>query len=115
MGFMDLSIVGSDTASDLAWKIEREITTILKDELKEKHFKYNTPSFLNVAFIFEDFICKSDHWQTYGMELKKLAKKVVNKLNRVIKKLDEEKDLDAPWVERCKELKNKIEDFIGSK
>lgn len=55
-GFMELTVNGSDTASDLQADVYEAIAKVLKDALKNKGNQYNTPGYLNVAMILiEDF------------------------------------------------------------
>ena len=55
MAFFDLSIVGSDTASDFAALVRASSRTkavgLLLPECKRDHGRYNTPGFANVALV----------------------------------------------------------------
>ena len=60
MGYMDLSISGSDMAADMAAKAIDALVDVLEKGVEEKHSPYNTDGCVNVAMFFEEYI--NDGW-----------------------------------------------------
>lgn len=113
MGFMDISIGGSDNASDFCSEVVENIRKHCKKELKNKANSCNTPGYINVALLLKSFISEEnefhftyDNWNTIWEKLSEsfnkndsdYADKVVNKQYKNL----------AKWVgemnEKCKQL-----------
>jgi len=71
-GFMDLSVVGSDSASNLMYEISSAAAGVLKKGLKAKGNKYNTPGYLNVAMIITEYFAEQE-WHEELHAVAKLA------------------------------------------
>lgn len=55
MGFMGLKHwVESDNAADFHARLSASLNKLVKDELKNKANKYNTPGYVNVLLIFKE-------------------------------------------------------------
>lgn len=71
MGFMDISISGSDAAADFDWslgkcKTSEEAFAQLKQECRSDHGPYNTPGWLNVALVLTEGVGR--FLQTEGLQ-----------------------------------------------
>lgn len=100
MGFMNLSVVGSDQASDSASKAADAFAKQLEIEFKEKANEYNTPGPLNVAMIIVE-MCNNSSF-ILNERMQKLAKKCLKYLE------------DTPsYGGSTKAIKMGIETFIG--
>jgi hypothetical protein len=90
MGFMGLSVVESDEASDAFHQANKAIARSLKAELRNKGNSHNTPGFFNVAMIFDEFIipgwCKVE--AVPSDPLVKVAKETVSMLDKFAKELE---------------------------
>jgi len=62
MGYMDLSISGSDMAADAAYSLIEAMVTSLKISLKDPGNNYNTSGAVNVAMIFDEMIIPSEYF-----------------------------------------------------
>lgn len=80
MGFMDLSVGGSDNAADSASNAVEAFAKQLETEYQEPGNAYNTPGFINVAMIINE-MCQDDMW-AYNERLQKLAAKCMKKLKK---------------------------------
>lgn len=87
MGFTDMSIMGSDTAADMASDIGDMLAEKLAEESKTKENEFNTDGIDNVAMFFEEVICKSGNVFSYNDNIIALANKIANSLKNRIKKL----------------------------
>ena len=63
MGYMDISIGGSDGAADLHCTVVSEVIKHCKLELMQEHSQYNTPAVVNIALSLETV--KSEFWCHY--------------------------------------------------
>ena len=62
MGYIDLSVSGSDSAADDFWELQEVMAKTLTKNLKDKGNEYNTCGAINVAMIFDQHIIpKSRH------------------------------------------------------
>mgnify|MGYP006274697605 CR=1 FL=1 len=75
MGYMDISILGSDRASDMTLDIIGSIAKHLKKTLREGSNEYNTSGGVNVALFFEEVILPAIHVFEYDERLFEVAKK----------------------------------------
>lgn len=113
MGFMDISIGGSDNASDFCSEVVGNIRKQCTKQLKNKANCYNTPGYINVALLLKSFISEEnefhftyDNWNTIWEKLNDdFSKSNVHYNNESVNK--QHKDL-AKWVsemnEKCKQL-----------
>lgn len=92
MGFTDLSILGSDTAADMANDIGDILAKRLSKEMKLKENEFNTDGPDNVAMFFEEVICKSGSVFMFNENLENIADKVIEYLEARIKKIKEIQD-----------------------
>ncbi len=89
MGYVNLSIGGSDMAGDGAIDLEEGIVRILNKLLKKKQNAYNTDGVINVSMIYNEIIIPTKYWKENGCDLKLLAiTKVIPELKKEIKKLE---------------------------
>lgn len=75
-GVMDVSVMGSDSASDAAYNLAKVITKQLRSELRDKGNDYNTPGVVNVAAIIGEMLQEFNGSE----ELQALAREVQKKL-----------------------------------
>lgn len=73
---MDVSVMGSDSASDAAYNLAKVITKQLRSELKDKGNDHNTPGVVNVAAIIGEMLQEFNGSE----ELQALAREVKTKL-----------------------------------
>lgn len=59
MGFMTVSVSGSDTANGFAMCVGDQIATLMRKELKQVNSMWNTDGYCNVALLFDEFIIPS--------------------------------------------------------
>lgn len=69
MGYTDLSVGGSDTASDLACSMVSAMVQVLRSELKEPHNEFNTPGVLNVAMVLEELVFQFEEYDHKDLTL----------------------------------------------
>lgn len=100
MGFMGLSVIGSDMAADSASKVVDAVAKQLAIEFKEEGNEYNTPGPLNVAMIIVE-MCDHTMYHTND-NMQALAKECYEWLKKHPKYGDPTKD-----------IKQGIEDFIN--
>jgi hypothetical protein len=88
MGYSGLSSWGdSDEAADLASYAVDAMVKKLRGGLRRKATSYNTDGPINVALIFEGFICKNKGFLTsYSPELVKLAEDTLTAMEKEITK-----------------------------
>ena len=75
-GVMDVSVHGSDAASDAAYNLAKVITKQLRTELKDKGNDHNTPGIVNVAAVIGEMLQAFEGSE----ELQALAREVHTKL-----------------------------------
>lgn len=97
MGFSGLESSGtSDAASDCKFTVIQAVTEILKKEMAAFHSGWNTPGYVNVAFIFEELIVPSgtspDEW--FNEDLFAVAESCHSHLSTVIEQLTPVADKD---------------------
>jgi hypothetical protein len=80
MGFMDLSIIGSDQAADSASVVVEAFAKALEKEFKEEANEWNTPGWLNVAMIIDE-MCNHTMFLNND-RIQKLAKKCLVQLEK---------------------------------
>ena len=115
MGYFDLSVMGSDYASDAAYGLQKLIVESLEQELEEKANEYNTCGVVNVAMILDECIIPSEYWQSVGHDFKKLAESVANRLESHISEC-EKMEWDSTnnkeyHISTYKKLVDKLRDF----
>lgn len=94
-GVMHLSVVGSDSASDLFHDVMEGVVKSLRNGLKNKGNKYNSDGYLNVAMIITEYFKGVHH-----PSLAKLASDVRDNLE----KREEKKPFGGDLDKLCKEL-----------
>lgn len=109
MGFGNISICGSDAASDAHWNLKQAYPDgaieSLKEEFVANHSRYNTPGPVNVALCLADGDVDLTNLQGYN----ELYEKTVEWLGLFIEhleKTDEAKDL----LEQHKQLAERLQD-----
>ncbi len=74
-GFYNLTVVGSDSASDLASEAAGAMAKVLKKGMKDKGNEYNTPGYVNVAMILgnlPDMFKSNEELREIGQEALKM-------------------------------------------
>lgn len=116
MGFMDLTVRGSDKASDFYYLLTKEVAKVLEKELKNEANQYNTPGWINVAMIFDESLINAFPGKTdcgVADELVVIGEKVVKIITAFQKskegdwekrKLTSLKVRIQNWVEKNKEI-----------
>jgi hypothetical protein len=84
MGFMDLSVVGSDQAADSASLAVDAFTVALEKEFGVEGNNYNTPGPLNVSMIISE-MCSNHTMFVSNYRLQVLAKKCMTYLKKTPK------------------------------
>jgi NADH:ubiquinone oxidoreductase subunit B-like Fe-S oxidoreductase len=85
MGYMDLSVMGSDVASDAAVNMAYAAIKSLEHSLKEKGNEYNTGGLENVAMIIDEVILPSKMLTSLcSPRLEKLVDKILPQLEKLI-------------------------------
>jgi hypothetical protein len=92
---MDLSVGGSDTASDAAYVVTEAMVVALKKEFKEKGNSYNTGGVENVAMIFHQHLVPGNFARLFNDHLYDMALKTLDALEKLIKRTNKEK-----WEDR---------------
>jgi len=80
MGFMDLSLHGSDMASDASSFATGAMVAVLRKELSNKANEYNTPGPVNVALYFSERLIPGGFHQDFHPGLTKLAEDTLHDL-----------------------------------
>jgi len=95
MGYMDLTVSGSDTAADAAADMIYAMIKSLKKSLKDPGNSYNTSGAVNVAMIFDEMIIPSAYYsESYVEDLTELANDTRNKLQKELDLCNKE---SAEW------------------
>ena len=114
MGYMDLTVGGSDTAFACAIDVGDAMAKVLSKEFRDRTAnEWNTVGPVNVAMIFEEVICLNDTF-IENDKLRSLAKKVVAYLEKLIeysKKVKEWDDKDM-HLRRYRKMKNTIQKWL---
>lgn len=103
MGFMDVSIVGSDAASDFTYNIGNATAELMQKELKEKHSCWNTSGDVNVALFFEEVIVPSGQLR-FNDKLIKVARQTRTSLRKWFKLKNRNPGLDSDYKRLIKTL-----------
>lgn len=115
MGYMDLSVQGSDMAAGCAEEVGNAMAKVLSKEFRTQSNEYNTDGPINVAMIFEEVICPNDVFK-YNDKLQALAKRVVKAVEKQIKA--SEKTPSAEWdskgmhLRRYRQMVRRIEAWL---
>ncbi len=116
MGFTDMSIMGSDTAADMASNIGDMLAKKLTKESKVKDNEFNTDGIDNVAMFFEEVICKSNNVFSYNDNLIYLANNIVESLKNRIKGLSKKEyrndDGVQEFISRYRQMTKAINRWI---
>jgi len=90
MGYMGLKNVGEvDDASGLLTEMKEAMLEVLKEGIKEKGDGYNPSGVVNVALIFEQYICTTDIIDGWDHGWIRFANQVVRGLNREINEAED--------------------------
>lgn len=108
MGFMDISIVGSDAASDFTYAVGNTIAQMMLVELKAKHSGWNTSGCVNVALFFEEVIVPSGQLQ-FNDSLINVAKRTHKSLEKWFQVKNRNPKLDPDYKRLMKVLNGFIE------
>lgn len=126
MGFMNITLGGSDAASDLAWIVNNwikgvegnatksymapkpinEIIVLLDKELSKDYGPYNTPGIINVALVLTDGNKAS--YLKEDSNFKPLVEKIIVGLEKMIKEFTP----DDKHLNRCLEIKVNVEKLL---
>lgn len=109
MGFMDISVVGSDTASDLLWSCGDTLAPLLRRELRVKNSGWNTDGWCNVALFFDEVIIPSGHFRNHE-ELVVVARLSLKKLEAWLKNPVRNEKLDKDYKRLRKSLTRYIKE-----
>lgn len=117
MGYMDISIFGSDYAADNLSELHKAIAIVLKKQLKESSNEFNTPGPVNVALFFEEIFCKNMKY-FHCMALADVAAQTSEELEKLIalsEKADwEDLESKSRHMKRYKELLKSLKKFINN-
>jgi hypothetical protein len=123
MGFMNITLGGSDAASDLAWIVNKwikgdegkavkmapkpinEIIVLLDKELSKDYGPY-TPGIINVALVLTDGNIAS--YLKEDSNFKSLVEKIIVGLEKMIKEFAP----DDKHLNRCLEIKTNVEKIL---
>lgn len=107
MGYMDLSIGGSDEASDAFYVLSKQIVSYLKKEEKQITNCYNTDGIINVALILEALMKSEDfHFDQNVLEY---LVKFVPRLEKYEAKYDDNQDGKKRLKSIIKKLRRHLE------
>lgn len=108
---MDISISGSDTASDFAHMCGSALAKMMQKELLEKNSEWNTDGDCNVGLFFHEVIVPSGHLK-FNDELQKIARKTLKSLEGRgwFGRKDRNKDLDKDFRKIVCSLKKFLQD-----
>ena len=81
MGYMDISIVGSDLAAGVMYDIIDAVIKNLRKALREEGNEYNTSGAVNVGLFFEEVICKNTVPWIGNADLYKIAEMTRDRLD----------------------------------
>jgi hypothetical protein len=119
MGYMEITLVGSDMAAGLASVAIDKMVAELKKGVKVEENEYNTDGFINVACFFEELIVpNAEAWASICSEkLLEVAKDALKRLDISLEKKfkpdfweDEANRLDHQ--KRYRELRASLQKFI---
>ncbi len=100
MGFMDLTIGGSDNASDFTSEVVETVRKKCIKELKNEANEYNTPGYINVALLLKSLISDENEFHfTYKEQWGRVWKKILKSF------LTDHNYSDAETNEQFQELK----------
>lgn len=103
MGYTDLSIQGSDDASDLMGEIMEKMANVLRKEMKKKANEFNTPGCVNVGLVFEEVILRNKKIFGNNGELYKVALETQKILERMIEKCKKD-NWSKQYINRCQKI-----------
>lgn len=81
MGYMDLTVIGSDLAADLNHEVNSAIARVLRRGLKEKGNDWNTSGSVNVGMWFNEVACKNKALFAHD-EMRNVAAKTLDMLEK---------------------------------
>lgn len=121
MGYMDITLHGSDMASDMCAAVTRLIISKLRSELDKYTNEFNTPGPVNVALFFEERLLPGGFAKDYNGELQKLAEDTLSRMEKLY--IESEKadwgadkrsqDSKARHLEDYKRLIKSLKSFIS--
>ena len=106
MGFMSVTIGGSDNASDFAYTVGDKIGKEMLKELKEDSNQYNTPGCINVALFVEEILNSTNH---FCLNESETISKAVRKCRKQLAR--EENKWDGIWKDTFKRLNKALDKF----
>jgi hypothetical protein len=104
MGYMDITIRGSDAASEAQYEVCRAIAASLAAELNEDHSQFNTAGCVNVAMIVDE------HLLPGGFKSNGKLKKVVQRAHKMLSALLKEAKESTAWPDK-KSQKRHVKTF----
>lgn len=113
MGYMGISIIESDMASDAVHEMTCAMVRSLEKELKQDHGQWNTPGCINVGLVFEEVFTKCDCFD-YHPSLQKLAKKVIKMLDKQIELYREAKNWkdQKEHLARTRQIRKSVQKYL---
>jgi hypothetical protein len=119
VGIMDLSVTGSDAASDFNYTLGKAILKILKEEaVKDSGNRLNTDGFTNVCLVVEELVIPGNHFISDD-EWVKFVAKLVFYIKKVIVQLKKSKDEDSEdsenlkhYLDRFREMQTSFEKYV---
>lgn len=91
---MDLSVVGSDTASGFASNCIEAFAKQMKKEIGLDHGDFNTPGFVNVAIVIREIVYPARVYFHDNDLIYKMAVFIVDSLNDVVERLQKTSGLN---------------------
>jgi hypothetical protein len=106
MGFMSVTVGGSDNASDFAYTVSDKIGKAMLKELENESNEFNTPGCINVALFVEEILNSANHFCINESEtINKAVRKCRKKLAR------EENKWDGIWGDTFTRLHGALDKF----
>jgi hypothetical protein len=84
MGYMSLSVFGSDTCSDFASRCVEAIAKEMKKEINQDHSQWNTPGVINVGILISEVIYPVRRYCHSNDLIYRMAKHVVQDIDATL-------------------------------
>ena len=122
MGYMNLSVIGSDMAADIAYEVIEEMGEKLLEEASVENNEFNTDGCINVAMFIEEFVVPAPGWTAFVSSDWKLFKAAVKAEKLLVKRTErtgkryksrwDDEDNRVMHRERYQEMLDALRSFI---